>query len=82
MRRVNRRLAHQGEQIRRVRPGMRRDRMFAFANYYTLNTNRNLIVDGFSDLEGTARDLGVLRDGNNSTQERREAARSAARLER
>ena len=41
---------------------MRRDRMFAFANYYTLNTNRNLIVDGFSDLEGTARDLGVLRD--------------------
>ena len=62
MRRVNRRLAHQGEQIRRVRPGMRRDRMFAFANYYTLNTNRNLIVDGFSDLEGTARDLGVFRD--------------------
>lgn len=61
MQRINRKLAHTNEQVRKVTPGMRHEVMFSAADFYVLNMDRNCIDQAFGDLEGTARDLGVLR---------------------
>jgi hypothetical protein len=65
--RVRRRLAHDGEVLRKTRPG----KTWAKHNcgdYYVVDVRTNFVIASHCDLDDLARELGVLAEGVNVTE--------------